>query len=616
MVSKIVLRSIIALSCFLSAPIIAQENKPLDVFIRQVKETNDFVSVSNIWHENNLFDKTAMLQKVEKAQPLLINYDNVASLLKSNHKAISLQVPGIEGGTYTIDLAKYDNLTNDFKVGAVGADGIERITDYTPGLYYSGIVNGMPGSVAAFSFFKNEVYGIFSIPGVGNFVLVPNTMTGTYYNYNQNYILYNDRDLKIKDFAPKCGTDELPDLQQLTKAASKTTTTANNKLYTTCKDIKVYELADYSTYQSKGGSTTNVTNYMTALFNNQAAVYRNESVYISLNYIKINTATDPYQSLPASSFKWLSKFGYYTQDSMYNSNVAILLATKHGSMGGVAWLRQLCEHYYAPDTVGPYAFCNVDATSIVNFPTFSWDVEVTSHEMGHVLGSPHTHKCCWYPSGTGTRAIDGCYTLEGGCSNPGYPSGGGTIMSYCHLVSTGINFSNGFGTQPGDTIRYWVKNMFSTCFTQYNPATAISLANRTITANRECTDVLSNTTYYWYDNNTASKTDDTLVLMLNKNGNNIGTLNTTGFAVSLGTNALWGGGTAQSVTFPAGTTGVQARSYAMRRYWKINATTAPTTNVEVIFPFAAKDSSDLDGSVPGATLKVRNYLMYKTTGTI
>src|SRR5690606_31001667 len=50
-------------------------------------------------------------------------------------------------------------------------------------------------------------------------------------------------------------------------------------------------------------------------------------------------------------------------------------------------------------------------------------------------------------------AIDGCYTTEGGCSNPGIPSGGGTIMSYCHLTSAGINFSLGFGTQPGNVMR-------------------------------------------------------------------------------------------------------------------------------------------------------------------
>ena len=54
-------------------------------------------------------------------------------------------------------------------------------------------------------------------------------------------------------------------------------------------------------------------------------------------------------------------------------------------------------------------------------------------------------------------AIDGCGPAAGadeGC-NALLPVGkGGTIMSYCHLVSSvGINFANGFGPQPGALIR-------------------------------------------------------------------------------------------------------------------------------------------------------------------
>ena len=81
---------------------------------------------------------------------------------------------------------------------------------------------------------------------------------------------------------------------------------------------------------------------------------------------------------------------------------------------------------------------------------------VVTHEMGHLIGSRHTHACVWNGNNT---AIDGCEgQTEGSCSLPGYPSGGGTIMSYCHLQSVGINFNNGFGTQPGNVIRNTVAN--------------------------------------------------------------------------------------------------------------------------------------------------------------
>jgi hypothetical protein len=94
-----------------------------------------------------------------------------------------------------------------------------------------------------------------------------------------------------------------------------------------------------------------------------------------------------------------------------------------------------------------------------NVPTYSWPVNVITHEMGHLIGSRHTHACVWNGNNT---AIDGCSgATEGGCALPGNPAGGGTIMSYCHLQAVGMNFSLGFGPQPGNVIRNTVLN--ATC---------------------------------------------------------------------------------------------------------------------------------------------------------
>ena len=83
--------------------------------------------------------------------------------------------------------------------------------------------------------------------------------------------------------------------------------------------------------------------------------------------------------------------------------------------------------------------------------TYSWNVMVIAHEFGHTFGSRHTHACVWNGNGT---AIDGCSgATEGSCGLPGIPSGGGTLMRYCHLQSVGVNFSLGFGLQPGNLIR-------------------------------------------------------------------------------------------------------------------------------------------------------------------
>ena len=587
----------VALSSFAFVSAYGKGEKPLDAFIAQVKD---------------------LQQCITKGQPLTIDFAKVADLMNKKTTAINLVVPGIGGGSYTIELARYDFFSNDFEVHAVSGLDDQKVA-YTPGLYYRGIVKDIPGSLVAFSFFNNEVYGVFSIPSEGNYVLVPNTQTGSA-NYNTNYILYNDNDITFKELAPKCYTDDLPVLNE----AHKTTTTANNNVFNNCTEIRCFETVDYTMYLKKTpSSVTTSTNYVTAMFNAKSTIYKNEGIPIVLAYLQINTATDNYASLPTtSSSLWLDTFGKRTQNVLHGCDQATLFTTKGGTMGGVAWLDAMCQTYHASNFFGPYAVCNLNnssSTAISAFPTYSWEVEVSTHEMGHNVGCPHTHACAWGPARN--YAIDSCYTLEGPCIAPaGRPSGTvkGTIMSYCHLIaSIGISFSNGFGQQPGDTVRYFISHSFSsTCGQSYHPGTALMSVNRTIAANRECTDMSTGVTYYWNDHLTAAQNDDTLVLMIKKNGNNIGNLDSTGFAVSTSTIASYGGGTGQAVTFPSGTSGVGATNTAMRRYWKITPKTQPTTNVEVIYPFTITDSADVDGSVTGAPLSLTNFRMYKAKNPI
>ncbi len=610
---------VLLLMCVPVTGLFAKDNTAIETFINSVRRTNTFVPVTNIWQADNNFDMKALLENVAAVQPLTIDYNNVAELMEQKKMAISLVIPGVNGGSYTIDLARYEFLTNDFQVHTLGENNVDEPFHYTPGLYYRGVVNGIPGSVAAFSFFRNEVYGIFSIPGEGNYTLVPNTMVGEYYDYNTHYVLYNDNDLKITQYAPKCDADQLPDMTELMEMGAKTTTTANNKVYNNCTEVRVFEVGDYALYLTRGSNVTNVTNFLTALFNNQSTVYRNEGIPIVLKYVQVNSAKDNYQNITVSSSKrHLDTFGKVTKNVLHGCDLALLMSTHlnggYGALGGIAWLKAMCTSYNSSNFFGPYAFCNLSNSGVTNFPTYSWNVSMTCHEMGHVLGSPHTHRCCWNPPGTGTTAIDGCTTLEGSCPDPGDPTPavGGTIMSYCHLTSTGINLANGFGPQPGDTIRRFISNkVSSSCQAKYTPTATVAKSNKTLTANRECSDMVSgvSTTYYWYDNNTADHADDTLVLMIRKNGNNIGNLNSSGFTVTTGTLPGYGSGNADTVTFPIGTSGVAATNMTMQRYWKVTTTVNPTSAVEVMFPFLAQDTADVNGSVPGVAA-LADYRMY------
>src|SRR5690606_35810138 len=86
--------------------------------------------------------------------------------------------------------------------------------------------------------------------------------------------------------------------------------------------------------------------------------------------------------------------------------------------------------------------------SYAELPTYSWDVNVVGHELGHNFGSRHTHWCGW-PGGP----IDNCVQVEDGPCSPGpTPRSGGTLRRYCHLRGWGVDLAQGFGPLPGAVV--------------------------------------------------------------------------------------------------------------------------------------------------------------------
>lgn len=577
-------------------PIRAQDAEtPMDAFIARQHQQHSFRSVHDLWGPDNQVNPAAADPYVSKAQFLSLDKGRLAAFMADKHKGIRLSLPDGTGGAYEIELARFDILARGFRLEEV-ASGQPADIAYTPGLYYRGIVEGIPGSMAAFSFFNNEVYGVFSIPGKGNFSLVPNTLAEG--GNTIHYVLYSDNDLKIQPGAAPCRSDNMDVKALLGEPA------AARVAYNNCKDVEVYLKADYATYTSRSSSSVSVANYLTSIFNVICVIYRNEGIYTSIKTISVNTTSDDYQALGQDSELFLNKFGQLTQNNLDGADLAHLVTTRYGgSMGGIAWLDVLCDTYffYAPQNyhTGPYAFSNIYGNETAGtFPTYTWNVECMTHEMGHNLGSPHTHNCTAWVGGP----IDGCAPTanpgyaEGSCATGPVPSSAvkGTIMSYCHLLSgIGINFSNGFGTQPGDLLRSRVST--AACATNYIPDTVLSVSNTTLNATRECTDA-TGLTFYWNDNDNSDESDNRVVLKLRKGSNNIGTLDNAGFAVSTVTLPAYGSNGGTPVTFPSGTANTGSGSAAMNRYWNVTPITQPVTTVEVQFPFSQQDVNDVAGS--------------------
>lgn len=167
---------------------------------------------------------------------------------------------------------------------------------------------------------------------------------------------------------------------------------------------------------------------------------------MTIKSLKIWDTEDPY--IGSSAGARLTNFRNGLSGD-YDGDLAHLMG--FGGGGGVAYLDVLCNKYYGVGYSGVSSTFN-------DVPTYSWTVMVLAHEVGHNLGSPHSHDCVWGPDGT--QAIDCCAahwnsaydSCGGGCNaEPYLPTNGGTVMSYCHGVGgVGINLNNGFGQYPGD----------------------------------------------------------------------------------------------------------------------------------------------------------------------
>jgi hypothetical protein len=359
-------------------------------------------------------------------------------LFREHPEAMTMSIPVNNGSPLELELVQQSPFDKDFFVSTNTSEG--KAVAYTPGIYYRGVIKGKPGSTVALSVFSNEIIGVAATREEGNLVLGKLEVPGN----ESGYILYSDKNLKAPQL-PGCSTEEPLGYTERIREYMQ-----GEQKATADKCVRVYLECDYALHQNKGG-VAGATNFITAVFNNLAVLYANEQITTVISQVYVWTTQDSYPT--ASSSSALNSFR--TTRPAFNGDLAHLAALGGANVGGIAWVDVLCNNSYR------YAYSNI-YSSYNTVPTYSWSVYVMTHEMGHNLGSPHTQSCSW--SG---GALDNCYTTEGGCAQGPAPANGGTIMSYCHLTSYGINFNNGFGTQPGNLIRSRVNN--ASCLTACNP---------------------------------------------------------------------------------------------------------------------------------------------------
>ena len=173
-----------------------------------------------------------------------------------------------------------------------------------------------------------------------------------------------------------------------------------------------------------------------------SAIYDAETdVRVKFSFIRLWDTPDPWTA--SSTGRALDELQNYwiTNEGGTPRDVTHLVSGKTVT-GGIAYIDALCNPSYG------YGVSQVYGSFDVMDPNDTWDVVVVAHELGHNFGSEHTH--CYTPP------LDHCYNGESGCYNgpESLPPGGGTIMSYCHLLPGGdANVNLEFGPTVAGVMR-------------------------------------------------------------------------------------------------------------------------------------------------------------------
>lgn len=426
---------------FIFPILLLAQQKPVSERVKSLEEyPADFIST-------NLFSlKTKDMPLVystvsDDITRLDINNEVLEWINRETPQFIKLQIP-YQNTQIEVKLYQQQILSEDF----YAKDHKGNLIDYRPGVYYRGIVSGDYSSIAALSFFENNVMGVVSTLEKGNIVI------GKTKN-SKEYISYSDRNLKIENTF-KCGVEELD--TPFEEVEEPATQTNSDTAFSNCVGL-YYEITNEMFIQNNSDEFQTL-NWLTGVQNNISVLYDNEGISLVIESLKLWTEPDPYGG---DYEDYLYDFVYY--NPQFDGDLGHLIS--YPTTTSVAFLDSLCSYYN-------YAYSGVD-TYYEEVPLYSWTILAMAHEMGHSLGSPHTHSCSWNGNNT---AIDGCASYYDpaygeGCNGPLPWDTGGTVMSYCHLVSgLGINLALGFGDQPGSLIKNNVDNKYclSTECVSYN----------------------------------------------------------------------------------------------------------------------------------------------------
>ena len=240
------------------------------------------------------------------------------------------------------------------------------------------------------------------------------------------------------EFVPadwRCDADDLPqapigDAGRIGEPSLRLQSGTATLAASAVKEATVSIETDQELLAKFSGNVSAMSSYIATVLGQASVIYeRDVAVRLTVNVIQAWATTDPYSATgPRTQLDEVGDWWHGNRPKSSYPRTTVHFMSGKPVSGGIAWLDVLCMGDFSQGGHwgGAYGVTQVNAS----YPASPWDLLAVSHELGHNFGTPHTH--CYSPP------IDMCYNGEAGCySGPIVNPGplGGTIMSYCHLLS-------------------------------------------------------------------------------------------------------------------------------------------------------------------------------------
>lgn len=357
---------------------------------------------------------------VPRAAKVMRPPGGLIGLMKST-QTIRIDVPTPDG-MMTIVGEPFDLFTPDAVMVNRGAGG-ETMVDIPDHAVLRGRIEGRPGSSVFLAAFSTHILAMIEIlepEGKRRYMIAPDTIIPG------RMAVHVFHEVRAGQGTPaECHAETLPDYQR--KVDSVFRIVNDDAMLGKRDDERSNNATPYalqlafdcteSFYRNLGSNLSTAASSVITIAGACAVVYeRDANVVLRVPYLRIWTSKDPY---PGDQGTKLRAIRDHWEANMKHVRRSVTCMISGEGGGGLAWVGVLCGGY-------GYNVCGVAGN--VNFPAtgYIWDVDVTSHEIGHNIGSSHTHNCGWNPP------IDSCWNAEGGCYE-NTRAQRGTIMSYCHI---------------------------------------------------------------------------------------------------------------------------------------------------------------------------------------